>query len=103
MRWRWRGPGRRSHIGGLTLADIQPGVEAVVRGVVAGYGLARRLADMGIVPGTVVRVVRRNAMMGPVEVEVRGTRLLLGRGVAARVLVEPIIRPGFPPPPPGPF
>jgi len=54
---------------------------------------------MGIVPGTIVRVVRRNAMMGPVEVEVRGTRLLLGRGIAAKVLVEPIVRPGFPPPP----
>ncbi|MBM1154874.1 ferrous iron transport protein A [archaeon] len=99
MGWRWRGPGRRGRAGGPTLADIQPGVEAVVRGVVAGYGLARRLADMGIVPGTIVRVVRRNAMMGPVEVEVRGTRLLLGRGIAAKVLVEPIVRPGFPPPP----
>jgi len=76
-------------------------MEVIVRGVVAGYGLARRLADMGIVPGTVVRVVRQNAMMGPVEIEVRGTRLLLGRGVAAKVLVEPIIRPGFPPPLPG--
>lgn len=80
------------------MADLGPGTEAVVRGVVAGYNVARRLADMGITPGTVVRVVRRNVLMGPVEVEVRGTRLLLGRGVAAKVLVEPIVRPGpFPP------
>ena len=73
-----------------------------MRSVVAGYGVARRLADMGITPGTVVRVVRRNAFMGPIEVEVRGTRLLLGRGVAAKVLVEPIIRPPGPPGPAGP-
>ena len=76
------------------MADLAPGSEAVVRGVVAGYSVARRLADMGITPGTVVRVVRSNALMGPIEVEVRGTRLLLGRGVAAKVLVEPIVRPG---------
>ena len=68
----------------------------MVRGVVAGYGLARRLADMGITPDTVLRIVRRNAFMGPIEVEVRGTRLILGRGVAAKVLVEPIVRPGLP-------
>ncbi len=80
------------------MADLAPGSEAVVRGVVAGYNVARRLADMGITPGTVVRVVRSNALMGPVEIEVRGTRLLLGRGVAAKVLVEPIVRPGSAPP-----
>jgi len=97
-RWRWGKKGVGQRPGGTTLADLGPGTEAVVRGVVAGYNVARRLADMGITPGTVVRVVRRNVLMGPVEVEVRGTRLLLGRGVAAKVLVEPIVRPGpFPP------
>jgi len=97
MGWRWRGP--RPPSGAITLADLAPGSEAIVRGVAAGLGVARRLADMGIVPGTIIRVVRRNALRGPVEVEVRGTRLLLGRGIASKVLVEPVIRPGFPPPP----
>jgi len=92
--WRWRGP--RGPRPGPTLADLEQGMEAVVRNVVAGYGLARRLADMGITPGTIIRVVRRNAFMGPIEVEVRGTRLLLGRGVASKVLVEPIKKPGLP-------
>ncbi len=102
MGWRWRGGRGPAPPGGITLADLEAGTEAVVRSVVAGYGVARRLADMGITPGTVVRVVRRNAFMGPIEVEVRGTRLLLGRGVAAKVLVEPIIRPPGPPGPAGP-
>lgn len=105
MRWRWRRGGRgpggppRLPVGGLTLADLEQGAEAVVKSVVAGYGVARRLADMGITPGTVVRVVRKNVLMGPIEVEVRGTRVLLGRGVAAKVLVEPRMRPPFPPGP----
>ena len=80
----------------MTLADLEQGAEAIVRSVIAGYTVARRLADMGLTPGTVVRVVRKNALMGPIEVEVRGTRLLLGRGVASKVLVEPRMGPPSP-------
>ncbi|MEM4699534.1 MAG: FeoA family protein [Candidatus Nezhaarchaeales archaeon] len=60
------------------------------RGV--GRGLARaglrRLAEMGLVPGARVVVDRSAPFHGPIVVLVKGSRLVLGRGVAERVLVE---------------
>jgi Fe2+ transport system protein FeoA len=41
---------------------------------------------MGIYPGTLLRVVR-GGRGGPVIAEVRGTRIVIGRGMADRVTV----------------
>jgi len=38
---------------------------------------SRRLLDLGFVPGTRVRVIRRAPLGDPVEIEIRGTRLCL--------------------------
>jgi Fe2+ transport system protein FeoA len=53
-----------------------------------GRGLLKRLMDMGLTPGTKVTVVKSAPFRGPIEVSVRGSRLALGRGMAARILVE---------------
>lgn len=87
-RWAW---GRRRRIPKAldgTLAGLEIGEQAVIREIRAGHGALRRLADMGLVPGTVVRVLRRGPFGGPIEIEVRGTSLALGYGLASRILVE---------------
>lgn len=53
-----------------------------------GLGLQRRLLDMGLTPGTRVVVVKSSPFGGPLEVQVRGSRLAIGRGVAERIYVE---------------
>jgi len=50
--------------------------------------MVRRLAEMGLTPGTEVMVVRSAPMRGPIEVSLRGVSLALGRGIANRVLVK---------------
>ncbi|RLI31444.1 hypothetical protein DRO48_00615, partial [Candidatus Bathyarchaeota archaeon] len=53
-RWAW---GRRRRIPKAldgTLAGLEIGEQAVIREIRAGHGALRRLADMGLVPGTVV-------------------------------------------------
>ena len=52
------------------------------------WGFERRLADMGLTPGTRITVVKSALLHGPLEVIVRGSRLALGRGVAERIYVE---------------
>lgn len=47
-----------------------------------------RLFEMGLVPGTVVRVTRRAPLGGPLEVAVRGTRLVLRRADARAFVVR---------------
>jgi len=52
-----------------------------------GYGLMHRLAELGLTPGQKLEILKRGP--GPFIVSVRGTRLVLGRGMVARILVRP--------------
>jgi len=52
------------------------------------WGFLKRLMDMGLTPGTKITVVKSAPFRGPIEVYVRGSRLALGRGMAARIIVE---------------
>ena len=72
-----------------SLAELTPGSEAVVTAVDGDGAIGRRLLDLGFVPGTVVRVVRRAPLGDPVEYELRGARLCLRRSEAARIRVRP--------------
>ena len=57
-----------------------------IQAIHGGHGLRRRLSAMGLVPGMEVEVVR-NDHGGPLIVEVLDTRLMLGRGMAHKILV----------------
>lgn len=69
------------------LADLQTGKRALVREFRAGRAVESRLASLGFTPGAAVEVVQ-NYGRGPLIVTVRGTRVALGRGEAAKILVE---------------
>lgn len=69
----------------LSMVGSSRGVRLVA--VRAGRGLARRLADMGFVPGVEIRVVSNN-LAGPLVVLVKGSRLVIGRGMAHKILVQ---------------
>jgi ferrous iron transport protein A len=71
----------------MPLAMVSPGEAVTVAYVRAGHGLARRLADMGLTPGTVLKVIGGQGA-GPTLVDIRGARLVLGFGVAQKVMVE---------------
>jgi Fe2+ transport system protein FeoA len=70
------------------LSDMEPGERGVVVSIACGLGAARRLAEMGLTPGVQVAVVRKAPLRGPVEVEVRGTKVVLGYGLASRIAVK---------------
>jgi DtxR family Mn-dependent transcriptional regulator len=48
----------------------------------------RRLMDMGLTPGTEVRVVQSAPFRGPIEISVRGSDLVIGRGLANKIYVK---------------
>jgi ferrous iron transport protein A len=72
---------------GIQLAMATPGKLVTVTGFRGGFGLQRRLADMGLTPGVQVKVINTERH-GPVLIELRGSRLALGRGVTRHILVE---------------
>ena len=64
-----------------------PGEVVKVVNIRAGHGLARRLADMGLLPGVNIRIVN-SQMPGPIIINLRGSRLVLGHGVAQKIMVK---------------
>jgi len=62
----------------------------VVAYAFGGFGLVRRLAEMGLTPGVEVKLLRKGPFRGPLQIEVRGVALALGYGVASKVFVTPL-------------
>jgi len=60
--------------------------QAVAVSRVSGRRLGERLAAMGLTPGTRVTVLCHSG--GPMIIEVRGSRLSLGQGMARKILVK---------------
>jgi ferrous iron transport protein A len=72
----------------VPLTDLGKGDKCTVIAAVGGHRMVRRLAEMGLTPGTEITIVRIAPLHGPVEIFVRGVSLALGRGIASRVLVK---------------
>jgi len=70
----------------ITLSVLAPGEVGVVRQLAGGRGFMSRLAALGFTLGVEVTMVQ-NFGRGPLIVLVRDTRVALGRGEAAKVLV----------------
>lgn len=74
----------------VSIISLNEGERGIVSHAVGGFGLLRRLAEMGLTPGAEVKVLRKGLFSGPVEIEVRGVALALGYGVASKVFVKPL-------------
>ncbi len=72
------------------LSDVRPGQECVVEEIRGGWGLMRRLAEMGLFRGVRVKVLAGGPWGGPVYIEIipTGARCSVGRGAASRIMVE---------------
>jgi len=68
-----------------SLKEKQEGSIAFIRG---DNKVLRRLLDMGLTPGTKIKVSRIAPLRGPVEIFVRGSKLALGDEIACNVFVE---------------
>jgi ferrous iron transport protein A len=72
----------------LSLADIKDGQRGVIISLSGGKMSTKRLADLGLSPGHEIKIVRKTLFSGPVQIEVSGSRLVLGRGLAAKIIIE---------------
>jgi ferrous iron transport protein A len=79
-----------SHTGAtveLSLAALGVGARARVIAVKGHGAVARRLMEMGVVPGAPVRVIKAAPLGDPIEVRVRGYHLALRRAEAQSITV----------------
>jgi ferrous iron transport protein A len=78
-----------SVFGIMRLGALKMGETAVVHDFDAGHTLLGRLAALGFTPGAQVKMVQ-NFGHGPVIVNVRDTRIALGRGEASKIRVRQV-------------
>jgi ferrous iron transport protein A len=70
-----------------TLNTLPHGMEARVVSVDGESAVARRLMEMGVVPGAPVCVIKAAPLGDPIEVRVRGYHLALRRAEAQTITV----------------
>jgi len=75
--------------GDVALSGVPEGSRARIVRVEGGLGLTSRLTSMGLLRGEIVTVLR-GGERGPCVVQVKGARIMVGRGMANRIFVRPV-------------
>ena len=71
------------------LSIVKEGETVKLVSIEAGRGLNSRLASMGLVHNIEITVVN-NSHPGPFMISVKGSRMMLGRGMAQKIMVREI-------------
>lgn len=71
----------------MPLTNVKLGQKVRLKSIGAGRALRSRLSAMGIVPG-VELVVVNTTFAGPMVVMVKDSKVILGRGIAMKMMVE---------------
>ncbi|MCB2227911.1 MAG: ferrous iron transport protein A [Desulfarculaceae bacterium] len=71
-----------------TLRMLGPGEEAVIDKVTASGELGRRIREMGLVPGTTIKIMGRAPLKDPVEIKLKGYNLTLRNNEADHIMVR---------------
>lgn len=69
----------------IALAD--EGLLVMICEIRSGQGLRKRLADRGFLIGESIKIIKNSHFGGPMVLEVKGTRFVIGCGEAQRILV----------------
>jgi Fe2+ transport system protein FeoA len=72
----------------IGLDKVKSGQKCRIVKIIGRSGVNRRIADMGVVPGTTVEVQRVAPLGDPIDVKLKGYRLSLRKEEASKIMVE---------------
>jgi ferrous iron transport protein A len=72
----------------IMLTDLEDGQTGIIVSIAGGKWATKRLADLGLSPGSMITVIRKSLFSGPVQIEVCGSKWVIGRGLASKIRVE---------------
>jgi ferrous iron transport protein A len=75
---------------GVPLTTLVPGERAKIIALGAGSGRQRHFRTMGLKEGKIVEIIATQPARGPLVIEVEGTLIAIGRGMARQILVQKI-------------
>ena len=71
-----------------SITTLKPGQKGKIAFIRGGKNVVQRLCDLGLTNGTCVSLVREAPMKGPVEICVRGCKVVIGRGIADKIFIQ---------------
>ncbi|EKE01432.1 MAG: hypothetical protein ACD_21C00132G0003 [uncultured bacterium] len=71
-----------------SLVSLEKDQHATIVSIAAGHKATKRLADLGLTPNTPIKVLRKAGAHGPIEIKLRGSSLVLGKGIVSKILVK---------------
>lgn len=72
----------------MTLKDLKPGQEGKVVSIGEKGPMRRRIMDMGVTPGVLIKVVKVAPLGDPIEITVRGYELSLRKEEAENIQIS---------------
>ncbi|MFP4416249.1 MAG: ferrous iron transport protein A [Chitinispirillaceae bacterium] len=72
-----------------SLANCREGEVLIIERIDGRGALKKRLLEMGLVPGSIIEIVKYAPLMDPMEVVTRGARMSLRVSEAMRIIVTP--------------
>jgi Fe2+ transport system protein FeoA len=70
----------------MSLSQLASGQKAKIVQINGGYGFRNRLIDMGLCPGREISV-EQNTLRGPIVIKILNSKIMLGRGMADKIIV----------------
>lgn len=72
----------------MTLKDLKPGQEGTVINIGEKGSARRRIMDMGVTPGVIIKVIKVAPLGDPIEINIRGYELSLRKDEAKQIEVK---------------
>jgi DtxR family Mn-dependent transcriptional regulator len=72
-----------------SITTLKPGQKGKIVFIRGGRNVVQRLCDLGLTTGTNVSLVRGAPLKGPIEICVRGCKIVIGRGIADKIFIHP--------------
>lgn len=72
----------------INLSALKESDECEITLIKAGRAALQRLNEMGLVPETKIKILRKGLMRGPIEIGVRNSHLVIGSGLASKIYVK---------------
>lgn len=72
----------------MKLRDLKPGEQGTVISIGDRGPLRRRIMDMGVTPGVLIKVIKVAPLGDPIEINIRGYELSLRKDEADQIQIE---------------
>ncbi|MCX6671722.1 MAG: metal-dependent transcriptional regulator [Euryarchaeota archaeon] len=72
----------------ISITSLKPGQKGKIAFIQGGKGVIQRLCDLGLTNKTSISILRSAPLNGPIEICVRGCKIVIGRDIANKIFVH---------------